>query len=282
GVGVRHCLGVGGRCPPVTVGGRSASQALRALAADDGTELVVVVSKPPDNAVAERLRAEASTLDQPVVWALLGAGRPDLTSAVEQVLSALGRPVPQWPTWVPGTPAAPDAALPAGAPGALRGLFCGGTLCEEAMLIASAALGKIRSTLALRQDWALEESLRSDGHTMIDFGDDALTRGRAHPMIDPSLRNAQLRAAAADPGTAVLLLDVLLGHGAHPDPVSELVPLIAGSGAPVVLSLIGARQDPQQRDRPAERLHEAGASVFLSNAAATRHAISLVQQGETL
>jgi FdrA protein len=119
----------------------------------------------------------------------------------------------------------------------------------------------------------------SDGHFMIDFGDDALTRGRAHPMIDPSLRTQHLHAVLADPTTAVVLLDVVLGHGAHPDPAADLIAAIEGSSVPIVVSLIGARQDPQNLERSASRLHEAGASVFTSNAAATRYALSLLHKG---
>jgi FdrA protein len=115
---------------------------------------------------------------------------------------------------------------------------------------------------------------------MIDFGDDELTAGRAHPMIDQSLRIAQLAAHAADPAVAVLLLDVVLGHGAHPDPAAELGPAIAAArargGAAVVVSLIGARSDPQGLDRQAGGLQAAGAHVFGSNAAATRFACDLV------
>ena len=114
---------------------------------------------------------------------------------------------------------------------------------------------------------------------MIDFGADELTRGRAHPMIDPSLRNQHLRAAAADPETAVLLLDVVLGHGAHPDPVAELLPVLAGVRPPVVVSLIGASQDPQDLMASGARLAEAGAVVFCSNAQATRYALRLLEPG---
>jgi FdrA protein len=95
-------------------------------------------------------------------------------------------------------------------------------------------------------------------------------------MIDPSLRNQQLRAAAADPGTGVLLLDVVLGHGAHPDPVAELLPVLADVRQPVVISLIGAGQDPQDLAGSGRRLAAAGAAVFCSNAAATRHALALL------
>jgi FdrA protein len=115
---------------------------------------------------------------------------------------------------------------------------------------------------------------------MIDFGDDELTAGRAHPMIDQSLRIERLAAEAADPAVAVILLDVVLGHGAHPDPAAELGPAIAAGrgrgGAAFVVSLIGARSDPQGLDRQASALHAAGAHVFGSNAAAARFAAGLV------
>ncbi|MDQ1745700.1 MAG: FdrA protein, partial [Pseudonocardiales bacterium] len=268
GVGVSAVLGVGGRDLSEQVAGRSTLAALRALDADPGTELILVVSKPPAASVAERIREVAASLATPVRFALLGPDQPDLTRAAEATLAELGVPVPDWPCWIA------DPVRPR--PGSLRGLFCGGTLCDEAMLIASAALGEVRSNIPLRPDWALDATLHWPGHLMIDFGDDALTRGRAHPMIDPSLRNRRLAELAADPDTAVLLLDVVLGHGSHPDPVAELLPLLGDSPVPVVVSLIGARRDPQQPEPSAHRLHAAGASVFTSNAAATRHALTLI------
>jgi FdrA protein len=116
---------------------------------------------------------------------------------------------------------------------------------------------------------------------MIDFGDDRLTEGRAHPMIDPSLRLERLAAELADPGCAVVLIDVVLGHAAEPDPAARLAPLIAGApGAgdtAVVVSLCGTPHDPQDRDCQAATLRDAGAAVFVSNAAAARHAVSLTE-----
>ena len=274
GVGVRHCLGLGGRDLTAAVGGRSASQALRALAADPGTETVVVVSKPPDPVVAQRLRVEADDLGLTVVWALLGPDQPDLTVAAEQVLAAVGVTVPTWPTWTPASQATDKA-------GALRGLFVGGTLCDEAMVIAAAALGPVRSNIPLREPWRLDVGGDlawdcGDEHVLVDFGDDALTVGRGHPMIDPTLRERRLGVEADDPRTGVLLLDVVLGLGAHPDPAASLAPVIARISSPVVVTLVGTRGDPQDLARQGGALAEAGAHVHLSNAAATRHALSLL------
>jgi FdrA protein len=138
----------------------------------------------------------------------------------------------------------------------------------------------VYSNTPLRSDWTLDESLRADGHYMIDFGDDALTRGRPHPMIDPSLRTRYLQAALDDARSAVILLDVVLGHGAHSDPVAELLPLVENSAVPVVVSVIGARRDPQSLNESASRLHRAGASAFTSNAAAARHALALIRKAD--
>lgn len=280
GVGVRHCLGLGGRDLSAAVGGRSASRALRALADDKGTSTVVVVSKPPDTAVAARLRAEADALGLTVVWALLGQGQPDLTSAAADVLAALAVPVPTWPTWPAHQPKATTGA-------ALRGLFVGGTLCDEAMAIAAAALGPVRSNIPLLPQWRLDVDGSggwdcAGAHAMVDFGDDVLTVGRPHPMIDPSLRERRLLVEAADPGVGVVLLDVVLGHGAQADPAATLAPVIADAVAAVavVVALVGTRGDPQGLDRQGEALAEAGAHVHLSNAEATRHALSLLTGGD--
>jgi FdrA protein len=271
GVGITAALGVGGRDLSAAVAGRSTRAALAALDDDSGTELVIVVSKPPADEVAVDVRAYAETLRTPVLFALIGVGQPDLTAATEQALHALGVAVPTWPQW-PGPPAAPR-------PGALRGLFAGGTLCDEAMVIAAERLGRIGSNIPLRPEWRIDaKQMPATGHAMIDFGDDELTAGRPHPMIDQSLRLERLTAEAGDPATSVILLDVVLGHGAHPNPAGELAPAIAavGDDVVVVVSLVGAKADPQDLTEQAEALQAAGAHVFTSNAQAARFACDLI------
>ncbi|MEV4004369.1 FdrA family protein [Actinomadura sp. NPDC049753] len=260
GAGVSHVLGVGGRDLSPEVSGRSALAALAALDADPATELIVLVSKPPAPQVLDLIREAARRLDTPVVFALPLPGEDDLTRAAEKALRALGRPVPAWPRWTSPRGAAPASGR------ALRGLFAGGTLRDEAEMIARDALGR---------------ELEARGHRFTDFGDDAYTRGRPHPMIDPTLRLEALRAEAADDGCGVLLLDVVLGYGAEPDPAAALAPAVAAAlrdrpDLAVVVSLCGTPADPQDRDRQAVALCEAGADVFASNAQATRHALTLV------
>jgi FdrA protein len=256
GVGVSSALGVGGRDLSAEVGGLATREALRRLDADETVELIVLVSKPPADEVAADIATYVATLGTPVELALLGPGRPDLTVAAESVLARLSRDKPRWPVRVPG------AAHLAGPGDLLHGLFVGGTNCTEARLVAEAALAT--------------DGRSTDGHTFTDFGDDEYTTGRAHPMIDPTIRLEHLDRVSAQPRTGVILLDVVLGHGAEPDPAAALAPAVALVPQPVVVSLIGTDHDPQDRARQAQQLAEAGAEIHLSNAGATRRAVALL------
>ena len=154
------------------------------------------------------------------------------------------------------------------------------------MAIASDTLGEpIRSNTPPEKEWVLGPDLRSTGHLMIDFGDDQLTQGRAHPMIDPSLRLERIAEEAGDLTCAVLLLDIVLGYGSHADPAKPFAKAIRaareraaadGRDLAVVVALIGSQGDPQGRDATAAALVAAGASVHLSNAAAARVAVDLI------
>ena len=247
GVGVSSALGVGGRDLSADVRGLATREAMRRLDEDPAVELIVLISKPPAEDVAAEIRAYADTLATPVEYALLGPGRPDLTAATESVLRRLGRDLPAWPVTGSASPGT----------GVIRGLFVGGTLASEAELITSLIAGT------------------GAGHSFVDFGDDEYTAGRAHPMIDPSIRLEHLARAAADPATGVLLLDVVLGHGAEPDPAASLAPALAGVDRPVVVAVVGTDADPQGLARQVRALADAGAEVHLSNAGATRRAIEL-------
>lgn len=246
GVGVRQVYGVGGRDLSAEVGGLATGEALRRLEADAEVERIVLVSKPPAADVAAAIDATAESLDTPVSKALLGPGQPDLTAATEQLLGELDVAVPEWP--VAGTARAAVAGT------AIAGLFCGGTLCTEARLIA--------------------EGAGAEG-TFIDFGDDEYTSGRAHPMIDPTLRLEHVASSANDPAVGVLLLDVVLGHGADADPAASLAPAIENLTVPVVITVVGTSHDPQGLQRQIETLAAAGAEVYVSNAQATHRAIEL-------
>jgi FdrA protein len=320
GVGISHAIGVGGRDLSPEVGGIMTLRALDLLAADAATERLVIISKPPDLRVARLVADAAAATGKPAVlafpglddppplpdgvsfagsleaaaaWAVEGGsagpgGAVDSRSRPDPPAATLPVGAPSTGGWGPGPPVTDPPATdpPAVTPGVIRGLFCGGTLCYEAMAVVARVVGRVASNIPLRPEWRLADPHRSEGHTFVDFGDDALTEGRAHPMIDPGLRNERLRREAADPETGVVLLDVVLGYGAHPDPAGELAPLVEGvlaeraGGLSVVVSLCGAAGDPQGLDGQAAALRAAGALVTRSSAAAARLALAAAGLGK--
>jgi FdrA protein len=256
GVGVRHALGTGSHDLSEEVGATSTLQALDALDADPETELIVIISKPPAPPVADKVRRVAAECATPVVITFMG--ETTLEQGAGEVLDTLGIPSPEYGSWE-----APDRDH---RPGSVRGLFSGGTLRSEARHVAAPLLGDIGTS---------EEDA---GHTFIDYGDDEYTQGRAHPMIDQTVRVERLAAAGQDDSVGVVLMDVVLGYGANANPAAELAPIVervVQAGAAVVVSLCGTTGDPQGRDAQAGALNDAGASVYLSNAAAALEAARL-------
>ena len=271
GVGISQAIGVGGRDLSDRVGGSMTLRGIELLAMDRGTEAIVVVAKSPDLDVAQRVAVTAHGSGKRAVIAFPGLGGDregelgfeftgSLTDAAASAARGVGAQLP---------PPARRGSV-GSTPGAIRGLFSGGTLRDEAWAIIDDAAGQVETRLG-------QEA--GGGHLLADLGDERFTEGRAHPMIDPSLRVSILDQQSRDPGVGVLLLDVVLGYGAHPDPAGELAPIIEGAldrrpgELSFIVSLCGTDRDPQGLDRQADRLHRAGAVVTLSNADAARLAL---------
>ena len=266
GVGNAALIGVGGRDLTAAVGGVMTELALDLLAADRSAEVVVVVSKPPAPAVAERLLTRLGKLaadGTPVVACLLGMDDADGSVAVRGTLEGAAIEAARLVgvTLAPADPEPTAVPTPAAAPsGRVLGLYTGGTLAGEAKVLLGRA------------------GLPAE---VLDLGDDEYTAGRPHPMIDPAARAARIVQAAADPTVGVLLLDVVLGHGAHPDPAGPVAAAVrearAAAGRPLafVASVCGTAADPQGFDAQARTLRAAGVLLAGSNAAATRLAIRL-------
>ena len=271
GVGISHCIGLGGRDLSSAVAGRSAKQALALLEADEHTDLIVFVSKPAAAEVAESLQNVAHAMKKKVIFGLLGSTGSDITETAEKVLDELG--VTDRP-WVNEVATTGSTGSTGSTGGSLRALFAGGTLCDEAMLIASKRTRvPIFSNIPLEKEWLLDPFGPATSHAFIDFGDDAMTVGRAHPMIDSKLRIERLAKEINDPSCGVILMDVGLGHGATSTPGEELSATISESSKPIFISLIGTTLDPQNFERQKAILAQAGAKVFLSNAYATHAAL---------
>jgi FdrA protein len=287
GGGVSQALGTGGRDLSETIGAISAGQALAQLAADPQTEVIVLISKPPAPAVADALLAQAQASGKPVVVNFIGytgdlhtvSGThlhlaPTLESAADLAFHLAH--YPNLP--ISQSPPSPITQSPnhptTHSPPYLRALYSGGTLAYEALFLLQAYLPGIQSNVPLPGGLALSNPHRSQGHTVVDLGEDEFTVGRLHPMMDNALRIRRLHEEAADPESGLILLDVVLGDGAHPDPAAELAPAItqarstaqaAGRDLPIIAVVIGTDQDPQGMEGQMAQLHHAGARVF------TRH-----------
>lgn len=284
GVGVSHVIGLGGRDLSEEVGGRMAKLAVAAMRADAGTDAILLVSKPP----AERVAKEVVKLagDTPMVASLVGLEtKMDLPEGVTVVttleegvvrtLDGLGRKAPDL---TEGLAADVEAAID-GLPEErtlVRGLFSGGTLCYESLVILSGILGPIWSNTPL--DKKLKVPAPDGSHVLLDLGEEEYTKGRPHPMIDPEARIEWLREAAEDEKLAVVLIDVVLGYGAHDDPAGQLAPVcaeIVARGAKVVAYVLGTDQDPQGYDKQRATLREAGCTVAATNARASLAAAAI-------
>jgi FdrA protein len=241
-VGVSQIVGVGGRDLSSQVGALMFREGMRALAADEATGTLLLVSKPPDRDAVEAL-ADVDVNGKRVVAAFVGWDGGDAPFEVHPTLEAGAYAA------IHTTPAA-DPDSPRGPGGKVLGLFSGGSLAHEAQTV----LGQ--------------------GHTILDLGEEEYTQGRPHPMVDLGVRLDMLRDVSDDVGC--VLLDVVLGHGAHPDPASELAPALAALEQPVIAHVCGTAADPQDARRQEATLRDAGVVVAPTNASAARLAAAAV------
>jgi len=291
GKGLTHALGTGGRDLTSQVDGITARMGLDLLDRDPETKVIVLVSKPPDPKAADRIISFARGLSKPVVINFIGYG-----SNLQQI-DNLHFTTTFDETAAAAVKLAADSGLSQGAEDLpldqfksrqkyLRGLFSGGTLAYEALLILDYYLPNVYSNVPINKKYRLKNSLVSQEHTIVDLGEDEFTVGRLHPMMDHELRIQRLEAETEDPETALIFLDVVLGYGSHPDPAAELAPAIkaarskakkAGRYLEVVTVISGTDADPQDMKSQEEQFLKAGARVFHSNDEAVRYAGRLVR-----
>ena len=237
GRGVSHGIGVGGRDLSKEVGGLMTLAALDMLEKDPATKRIIVISKPPAASVARKIVARAKRCRKPVVLCLLGSDRKlGFARTLEEVVRKPGKEKP----------------LRKKVKGRIVGLFCGGTLCAEAQIVLA------------------DSGVPARAYKLIDLGDDQYTRGRPHPMIEPELRNEHIAKALRDKDVGIILLDVVIGYGAHADPAGLLSSLLKKSSKLVIASVTGTEDDPQVYSKQVKTLRKAGVIVAGSNAAAAR------------
>lgn len=296
GGGISQAIGTGGHDLSNEVGGISMLTGLKYLAEDPDTRVIVLISKPPSKEIAEAILGKARASGKPVVVIFLGADAKALTggnihgartledAARAAVALAQGR-----------KPDAPDEAvrippgIPRLSPGQkfIRGLFSGGTFGFQATMLLQESVD-VHSNTKVGKSLPLEDMWKSEGHTLVDLGDDVFTRGRPHPMIDYRLRTERIVQEARDPETAVLLLDVVLGFGSNANPAAELAPALqsareiadkAGRAFICVGHVCGTDGDPQVLASQVRVLRAAGMILADNNAQAARLARAIIAAG---
>jgi succinyl-CoA synthetase alpha subunit len=292
GGGISHAIGTGGHDLGKDVGGITMLHGLGLLARDPDTRVIVLISKPPSPAIAREVIAAARKAGKPVVINFIGStedpsgGNLHVSRTLDDAASAAvalakgrtpARGQGRKPARASTSPLKPPKLKFKRGQRYIRGLFSGGTFCYE----ASALLGDVWSNAPVDPKRAIEDPWKSREHTLIDLGDDVFTRGRPHPMIDLRLRNERMLEEAADPQVAVILLDVVLGYGSHPDPAAEIVPVLMKikkktHSPAIVASVCGTDEDPQGLERQETALRDAGVLLTESNASAARLAGAIV------
>src|SRR5438876_5528623 len=288
GEGISHVIGVGGRDLSDAVGGLAMEQALAALAADAATSVICVIGKPPSVSVSRRLESQIARSGKPCavhfVGLAPGVDRPTVgrggapTANLEDCArAAVALARGEKHHLVTFTVADEEVArLTSDARRGrgpeqrfVRGVYSGGTLAWEARFILAGGLTDVASGVIGT----------GEGHRVVDLGEDIFTVGRPHPMIDGAVRRDWIAREVADPTVAVLLLDVVLGYGAHADPAGEVLLAIENArrrGIAVVASVTGTDADHQNRSIQVSRLRSAGVVVMPSNAQAARLAARIV------
>lgn len=290
GSGLTHALGTGGRDLKAEVNALTTRQGIDLLNRDPSTKVIVVISKPPSPDVAKSIIQHARQFDKPVVVNFIGYAAA--TRQVENVYFASSfDDAARLAVDLATKPYEDQTAFDLNTAGFtegqiyLRGLFSGGTLAYETLLILQELVPGVYSNVPLSEEYRLPDSMVSQGNSIVDLGEDEFTVGRLHPMMDNDLRIRRLEQEAEDPEVAVILLDVVLGHGAHPDPASELAPAIqaaiqsGGKGKrrlDIVAVVVGTDEDPQDMQGQVDQLEAAGARVFTVNAEAARYVGQLV------
>jgi succinyl-CoA synthetase alpha subunit len=294
GLGVSHGLGVGGSDVSNDIGGVMMKDCLKLLEADDRTEVVMLVAKTPSDKVMQNvMKFVADNLRKPVVACFLGLDAPaaqsgrvryakTLHSAISLVSAVSGgdatsqfrKAISMSPQRLKQLSLELSSGLSSGQK-YVRGLYSGGTLAHETLLIYRELIGEAFSNTPLSESSELQDPTKSKGNTVIDLGDEFFTSGRPHPMIDPTLRRLRVLEEARDPVVAVILLDIVLGYGSSPDPGGSLTGAItdAKAGAKkggrdliVMAHVCGTEADPQSLSSQSEKLSRAGVVLFPTNA----------------
>ncbi len=303
GEGISQVIGTGGRDLSEAVGGITMLDSLDALQRHNNTEIIVLISKPPSKKVTNKIFDKLKNISKPIVICFLNYKDVQMEKTGVYFCKTLEATahtavaICKKENILTYENKINDLAIPTNtkfliSQKYIRGLFCGGTLCVEAINIVKDHGLKIYSNITKNTEEILDDPHNiSKGNTFIDLGDDIFTKGKPHPMIEPSLRLPRILKEAADPETAVILMDFVLGYGSHPDPVGSTLPTIieakriaieSGRNLEIIGYVCGTEQDIQGSNIQMQKLASAGVLLAKSNAQAARLASLIVKKREEM
>lgn len=286
GEGVKNAIGTGGRDLSTEVGGITMMDMIEAMESDDSVKVLIIISKPPAKEVRDRISDRLSNFKKPVITLFLGE-KPEyheenfyhaytLDEAARLAVGLVrGEEIKEGKVDA-------DASQFFGAEEkkTIKAYYSGGTLAGEAAMLIKDALN-----LKVPPQKAEGFMLKTDGHIVVDLGDDVYTQGKPHPMIDPAKRIECMQDAIDDASTGVILLDIMLGYGSHEDMAGALLPSIIelrdkakaeGRKLFFVATVCGTRRDFQNYDEAVSKLKEAGVIVCENNKLAVHTAIRAI------
>ncbi len=284
--GISQLIGTGGRDLSEEIGGIMMLDGLYALNEDENTEVIVLLSKPPAMSVASKIYEAVKNIKKPVVICFIGGNyEKDLASHVyfekttkEAALKAVilsGVDENTINKHSLNLPLIEEVKLKLNEEQKyIRGLFCGGTICEEVFQLIKEKHKNVYSNIAKNEENKLKDVNVSKDHTLIDFGDDEFTKGKPHPMIDPSLRIERFIKEACNKEVGVIILDFILGYGSHPDPVEVMLPFIRqskikakeqGRHLEILAFVLGTENDPQNFNMQVQKLLDEGVTIASSS-----------------
>ena len=293
GGGVSQAIGTGGRDLSAEIGGRMMLEGIGFLNEDADTKVIVLVSKPPHPTVEEKICKALASVKKPVVFCFLegepSGSLPENVHVCETLreagcmAAAISRGEGE------GRPLAGLEALAERLRSRLRenghfvrGMFCGGTLCAEALMLLREYLPEIHSNISHRPEEKITGTDVWEGNVLIDLGEDEFTNGKPHPMLEPSLRSQYILEQMQDPETGVLLVDIELGWGSHPDPAGQLAKALKQGPDDVIVIgyLLGTDEDAQGYEKQKQTLEQAGVILMPSNEEAARLAGLILRKEE--
>ncbi len=293
GAGITQAIGTGGRDLSNEVGGISMLKGLEILKNDSDTEVILLLSKPTHPQIADKILREARKIDKPFVVCFLGSSEYEsrnninFTSTIEgagiaaaQLASGKEINIPKYTIDNVDQILKKSADKIGQGQKYIRGLFAGGTLCDEAIDILNETGINVYSNAGVSKEFKLKDSFTSVKNTLVDMGEDEFTQGRPHPMIDLNLRNKRMLRESKDDRVAVILFDLVLGYGANPNPAGDMAETLQKiSGKKVmVASVCGTAQDPQNFSKQVRILKQNGVIVLPTNAQATKFTARIINE----